>query len=105
MSELHVRNIANDIQRIQGIHLSGECWDKIRQGVQGAIQVDRETLLFEKETFEKAYKNQINTSFLLNELKLWVRENKNASRNDILQVILQQEMKGVKAELRDIKVK
>jgi hypothetical protein len=105
MSELHVRNIANDLQTIEGIHLSGMSWDKIRQGVQGAIEVDRETLLFEKETFEKAYKNQINTSFLLNELKLWIRENKNASRNDILQVILQQEMKGVKADLRNIKVK
>lgn len=105
MSELHVRNIANDIQRIESIHLSGQSWEKIREGVNGAIQVDRETLLFEKETFEKAYKGQINAWFMLNEFRLWIRENPKATRKDILQIILQQEMKGVKAELRDIKVK
>lgn len=104
MSELHVRNIANDIQRIQSIHLSGESWEKIREGVKGAIQRDRETLLFEKETFEKAYKGQINAWFMLNEFRLWIRENPKATRKDILQIIVHQEMEHTNADLRNIKV-
>lgn len=103
MSTLHVRNIVNDIQTINQIHLNGESWDKVREGVNGAVKLDRETLQFERDMYKKAYENQVNTAFLLNEFRLWIRENKNATRNDILQIILHQEVEGIKAKLRDIR--
>lgn len=105
MAELEVRNIANDIQRIHQIHLCGEAWDKIRQGMNGALQKHEKDLEFDRDMWKKAYKNQVNSAFLYNELKLCIRENKKATRDDIIQMILQQEVDGVNADLRKIKIK
>jgi hypothetical protein len=46
-----------------------------------------------------------NPWFLHNELKIWIRENKYATRDDILRIMIHQEMEGLEADLRKIRVK
>lgn len=76
MSELHVRNIANDIQKIHGIHLSGEAWDKIRQGVGGAVHRDREELAFERDLYKRLYEEQKEGDYLKQRNELVIRLNR-----------------------------